>query len=68
MDKQSRFNSWIAVFTAGMDLLLFILTTYGVLGKLGLTPESWQSIVGLLLVVAANIFAAFNNPTSASKF
>lgn len=68
MDEQSRFKSWVAVFTAGMDLVLFFLISYGVLEKIGLSTEKWQTMVGLIIVVGTNIFAAFNNPTESKRY
>lgn len=62
MNKQNRFQSWVAVFTSIMDLTLLILTLTGTLKKMGLTEDSWHTIVGLIIVVATNVFAAFNNP------
>jgi len=68
MDEQSRFKSWVAVFTAVMDLALFFLVTYGVLDKIGMSMENWQTMVGLIIVVGTNIFAAFNNPTESKRY
>jgi hypothetical protein len=65
---QNRLKSIIATGTAVLDLALFILVQWGMLGKLGLTVESWQTMVALIVVIVTNIFAAYNNPTTADKF
>jgi hypothetical protein len=65
---QNRLKSIIATGTAVLDLVLFILVQWGLLAKLGLTVESWQTMVGLIVVIATNVFAAYNNPTTADKF
>jgi len=65
---QNRLKSIVATGTAILDLVLFILVNWGLLGKLGLTIESWQTMVGLMVVIATNIFAGYNNPTAADKF
>ena len=66
--EQSRLKSWVAVFTAFMDLALFFLISYGVLEKIGLSMEKWQTMVGLMVVVGTNIFAAFNDPTDSKRY
>lgn len=65
---QQRFKSIVATGTAALDIILFFLSQYGLLEKLGFTKESWSTFVGLLLVLATNIFAAYNNPTTPDKF
>ena len=67
-EKQSRFKSWVVVVTSILDTVLFVLVATGTLAKWGVTVEQWQTVVGMLGVVAANIFAALNNPTSAKTF
>jgi len=63
---QNRFKSWVVVVTAILDLVLFILVNFGLLDNIGFTPESWQTMVGMIVVVGTNIFAAINNPTNPS--
>ena len=65
---QNRLKSIVATGTAVLDLVLFILVNWGLLGKLGLTVESWQTMVALIVVIATNIFAGYNNPTSKENF
>lgn len=65
---QNRFKSWVVVVTSILNVTLFILVTFGLLEKLNLTVETWQGMVGMLVIVATNIFAALNNPTDAKKF
>lgn len=65
---QNRFKSWVVVVTSILDLALFILVTFGLLDDIGLTTESWQAIVGMLVIVGTNVFAALNNPTSKTSF
>jgi hypothetical protein len=65
---QNRLKSFVATGTAILDLVLFILVNWGLLDKLGLTVDSWQTMVGLIVAVAINIFAGYNNPTTPNKF
>jgi uncharacterized membrane protein len=62
----NRFKSkaaWVAVFA----LVGFFLGNYGLYAKIGLTDESYQTMVNLLLAVLA-AFGIFNNPTDSQNF
>lgn len=63
---QSRLKSkaaWLAV----ASLLGFILGNYGLYDKIGLTNETYQTLVNLIFTVLA-AFGIFNNPTDSEKF
>ena len=64
--SQSRWRSktaWVAVFA----ILGFVLGNWGLFDKIGLTNESWQQLVELVLASLA-AFGVFNNPTSKETF
>lgn len=63
---QNRFKSkaaWVAVFA----LIGFALGNWGMYDKIGLTNETWQTFVDLLLAALA-AFGVFNNPTDGTAF
>lgn len=63
---QNRFKSkaaWTAVFA----IIGFILGNWGLFDVIGLTSESWEKFVELILG-ALMAFGVFNNPTDAEKF
>lgn len=64
--KQNRFLSkaaWVAVAA----LIGFILGNYGLYDKIGLTNESYQTLVNLIFSALA-AFGIFNNPTDEKNF
>lgn len=63
---QSRWRSkaaWVAVAA----IIGFVLGNWGLFDKIGLTEESWQQLVELVLAGLA-AFGVFNNPTSKTTF
>lgn len=63
---QSRWRSkaaWVAVAA----IIGFVLGNWGLFDKIGLTDESWQQLVELVLASLA-AFGVFNDPTSKSTF
>ncbi len=63
---QNRLKSkaaWVAVFA----LVGFILGNWGLFDVIGLTNETWQQLVELLLAALA-AFGIFNNPTESDHF
>lgn len=63
---QNRLKSkaaWVAVFA----LIGFILGNWGLFDVIGLTNETWQQLVELLLAALA-AFGIFNNPTESDHF
>lgn len=63
---QNRLKSkaaWVAIFA----LLGFVLGNWGLFEVIGLTNETWQQLVELLLAALA-AFGVFNNPTDAKSF
>lgn len=63
---QNRLRSK-AAWAAFLALIGFALGNWGLYDKIGLTSESWQTFVDLLLV-AVGAFGVWNDPTSAAKF
>ena len=64
--KQNRFKSkaaWLTVFA----LIGFLLGNYGLYDAIGLTNETYQTLVNLLLA-SASAFGIFNNPTDKESF
>ena len=55
--------SWVAIAA----LLGFILGNYGLYDAVGLNNESYQTLIELLLAVAAAV-GVWNNPTDAEKW
>lgn len=63
---QNRFKSkaaWMAMFA----LLGFVLGNWGLFDVIGLTNETWETLVELLLAALA-AFGVFNNPTDGENF
>ena len=63
---QNRFKSkaaWMAMFA----LLGFVLGNWGLFDVSGLTNETWETLVELLLAALA-AFGVFNNPTDGENF
>ena len=63
---QNRFKSkaaWVAV----LAIIGFVLGNWGLFEVIGLTNESWQQLVELILAALA-AFGVFNNPTDAQNF
>ena len=63
---QNRLKSkaaWVAIFA----LLGFVLGNWGLFEVIGLTNETWQQLVELLLAALA-AFGIFNNPTDSEHF
>ena len=63
---QSRWRSkaaWVAL----LAIVGFVLGNWGLFDKIGLTNESWQQLVELVLAGMA-AFGVFNNPTSKDTF
>lgn len=63
---QNRLKSkaaWVAIFA----LLGFVLGNWGLFEVIGLTNETWQQLVELLLAALA-AFGIFNNPTESEHF
>lgn len=63
---QSRWRSkaaWVAVFA----IMGFVLGNWGLFDRIGLTNESWQQLVELVLAGLA-AFGVFNDPTSRTSF
>jgi len=66
MVNQNRFMSkaaWVAVAA----LIGFILGNYGLYDAIGLTNDTYQTLVDLILAVLS-AFGIFNNPTSKNTF
>lgn len=64
--SQSRWRSkaaWVAVAA----IIGFVLGNWGLFDKIGLTDESWQQLVELVLAGLA-AFGVFNDPTSKTTF
>lgn len=65
-ESQSRWRSkpaWVAMFA----IVGFVLGNWGLFDLIGLTNESWQQLVELVLAGMA-AFGVFNNPTSKESF
>lgn len=63
---QNRLKSkaaWVAIFA----LLGFVLGNWGLFNVIGLTNETWQQLVELVLAALA-AFGIFNNPTESDHF
>ena len=63
---QSRWRSkaaWVAVAA----IIGFVLGNWGLFDKIGLTDESWQQLVELVLAGLA-AFGVFNDPTCKTTF
>lgn len=63
---QNRLKSkaaWVAVFA----ILGFVLGNWGLFERIGLTDETWQQLVELILAALA-AFGVFNNPTDRDNF
>ena len=63
---QSRWRSkaaWVAL----LAIVGFVLGNWGLFDKIGLTNESWQQLVELVLAGLA-AFGVFNDPTSKTSF
>ena len=63
---QNRLKSkaaWVAV----LAIIGFVLGTWGLFEVIGLTNETWQQLVELILAALA-AFGVFNNPTDAQNF
>lgn len=63
---QSRLKSkaaWVAV----LAIIGFVLGNWGLFEVIGLTDETWQQLVELILAALA-AFGVFNNPTDAQNF
>lgn len=63
---QNRLKSkaaWVAV----LAIIGFILGNWGLFEVIGLTDETWQQLVELILAALA-AFGVFNNPTDAQNF
>lgn len=66
MMTQNRLKSkaaWVAIFA----LLGFVLGNWGLFDAIGLTNETWETLVELILAALA-AFGVFNNPTDAEGF
>ena len=50
-----------------VSLLFLILKNFGVLGRIGLTPESYNEIT-VAVIGVINAVAAYNNPDSKKEF
>lgn len=63
---QNRLKSkaaWVASFA----LLGFVLGNWGLFDVIGLTNETWEKLVELILAALA-AFGVFNNPTASDSF
>lgn len=63
---QNRFRSkaaWVAVAA----IIGFVLGNWGLFEVIGLTDETWKTLVDLILAALA-AFGVFNNPTDAQNF
>ncbi len=63
---QNRLRSrvaWVALFA----IIGFALGNWGLFDRLGLTDETWKTLVELMLAALA-AFGVFNNPTSSDTF
>lgn len=63
---QNRLKSkaaWVAV----LAIIGFVLGNWGLFEVIGLTDETWQQLVELILAALA-AFGVFNNPTDAQNF
>ena len=63
---QNRIRSkaaWVAIFA----LLGFVLGNWGLFDAIGLTDETWEKFVELMLAALA-AFGVFNNPTNSEGF
>ena len=63
---QNRFRSK-AAWMATLAIFGFILGNWGLFEVIGLTNETWQQLVELILAALA-AFGVFNNPTDAQNF
>lgn len=63
---QSRWRSK-AAWVAMLAIVGFVLGNWGLFDKIGLTNESWQQLVELVLAGLA-AFGIFNDPTSKTTF
>lgn len=63
---QNRFRSK-AAWMAMLAIFGFILGNWGLFEVIGLTNETWQQLVELILAALA-AFGVFNNPTDAQNF
>jgi len=64
--KQSRLKSkaaWVAIAA----IISFVLGNYGLYDALGLTAESFQTLLNLIFMALA-AFGVWNNPTEKEKF
>ena len=63
---QNRLKSkaaWLAIFA----LLGFVFGNWGLFEAVGLTDDTWQKLVELVLAALA-AFGVFNNPTESEHF
>jgi uncharacterized membrane protein len=63
---QSRWRSkaaWVSVFA----VIAFLLGNYGLYDYIGLTPETFQKLVDLVLS-ACVVWGIFNNPTDKENY
>lgn len=63
---QNRWKSPV-VWASLAALLFFVLKTFGLLEWMGLTKDSYDELVGLVLA-ALVAFGVLNNPTSKAAF
>jgi len=63
MNRLKSKTAWVAVFA----LVGFILGNYGLYDKIGLTDQSYQTVINLLFAVLT-AFGIFNNPTDSENF
>ena len=61
METQSRWKSWV-VWTSIAAVVAFILGNYGLYDAIGLTQETFQTGVNLILAALAAM-GIINNPT-----
>ena len=64
--KQNRFRSKVA-WVSVAAVIGFLLGNYGLYDAIGLTNESYQLLVDLVLA-ALGAFGVWNNPTNQSDF
>ena len=63
---QSRWTSRVAGASV-FALVGFLLGNWGLFERIGLTDETWQTLVELVLAMLT-AFGVFNNPTDAEKY
>ena len=63
---QNRLKSK-AAWVAMLAIVGFVLGNWGLFEVIGLTNETWQQLVELILAALA-AFGVFNNPTDAQNF